>query len=276
MRLSLALAFLFFIGSCFGWVLELLYRNLTHRHKKWINPGFCTGPYLPIYGFGLCTLFLLASLEDLHLIANSVWNRVVLFIAMAVTMTLIEYIAGIACLKYLKVRLWDYSNLWGNIQGIICPLFSFFWAALGAAYYFLVHPYIPECAGVVVQQSGVFLLHRHVLRRVHHRRGAFQPDHRQAEAVRRGKQGRREIREHQGPHPGFQPECRCQVSLFLPLPFGQPSGRAFEGNVSQAGEAERQSKVNFPKPPRFLRRLFAGFWANGTKIPEENRISSAL
>lgn len=142
MRLSLVLAFLFFIGSCFGWVLELLYRNLTHRHKKWINPGFCTGPYLPIYGFGLCTLFLLASMEDLHLIADPVWNRVALFIAMAVAMTLIEYIAGLACLKYLKVRLWDYSNLWGNIQGIICPLFSFFWAALGAAYYFLVHPYI--------------------------------------------------------------------------------------------------------------------------------------
>lgn len=117
MRLSLALAFLFFIGSCFGWVLELLYRNLTHRHKKWINPGFCTGPYLPIYGFGLCTLFLLASMEDLHLIADPVWNRVALFLAMAVAMTLIEYIAGLACLKYLKVRLWDYSNLWGNIQG---------------------------------------------------------------------------------------------------------------------------------------------------------------
>lgn len=96
MRLSLALAFLFFIGSCFGWVLELLYRNLTHRHKKWINPGFCTGPYLPIYGFGLCTLFLLASLEDLHLIADPVWNRVALFLAMAVAMTLIEYIAGLA------------------------------------------------------------------------------------------------------------------------------------------------------------------------------------
>ena len=101
----------------------------------------------------------------------------------------------------------------------------------------------PECAGVVVQQSGVFLLHWYVLRRVHHRRGAFQPDHCQAEKVRRGKQGRREIREHQGPHPGFQPECRCQVSLFLPLPFGQPSGRAPEGNVSQAGKAERQPEM---------------------------------
>ena len=47
MRLSLALAFLFFIGSCFGWVLELLYRTLTRRHKKWINHGFCVGPKVP-------------------------------------------------------------------------------------------------------------------------------------------------------------------------------------------------------------------------------------
>lgn len=252
MRLSLVLAFLFFIGSCFGWVLELLYRNLTHRHKKWINPGFCTGPYLPIYGFGLCTLFLLASMEDLHLIANPVWNRVVLFIAMAVAMTLIEYIAGIACLKYLKVRLWDYSNLWGNIQGIICPLFSFFWAALGAAYYFLIHPYILNALAWLSNNLAFSFFHWHVLRCVHHRRGAFQPDHRQAEAVRRGKQGRREIREHQGPYPGFQPERRRQVPLFLPFPFGQPSCRAFEGNVSQAGKAERQPKVNFGRLPLLL------------------------
>ena len=48
-----------------------------------------------------------------------------LFSAMAVGMTLIEYVAGVFCLKFLKVRLWDYSNLWGNVQGIICPLFSF-------------------------------------------------------------------------------------------------------------------------------------------------------
>ncbi|MGM9550057.1 MAG: putative ABC transporter permease [Faecousia sp.] len=142
MNIALVLAFLFFIGSCLGWVLELLYRNLTQHNKKWINPGFCTGPYLPIYGFGLCTLFLLASMEQLNLIANPIWNKAVLFLAMAVGMTLIEYIAGLFCLKYLKVRLWDYSDLWGNVQGIICPLFSFFWAVLGAAYYFFVHPYI--------------------------------------------------------------------------------------------------------------------------------------
>ena len=142
MSIFLTLAYLFFIGSVFGWVLELLYRNLTQRHEKWVNPGFCTGPYLPIYGCGLCVLFLLASLEQCSLISDPFWNKASLFLAMAVGMTLIEYLAGLFCLKFFKVRLWDYSDLWGNVQGIICPLFSFFWAVLGAIYYFFIHPYI--------------------------------------------------------------------------------------------------------------------------------------
>lgn len=142
MSLILSLAYLFFVGSCLGWLLELWFRNIVKHPDKLVNPGFCTGPYLPIYGFGLCVLYLLASLEKFSLISDPLWNKVVLFIAMAIGMTLVEYVAGVFCLKFLKVRLWDYSDLWGNIQGIICPLFSFFWAILGALYYFLIHPYI--------------------------------------------------------------------------------------------------------------------------------------
>ena len=65
-----------------------------------------------------------------------------LFLGMAVSMTLIEYIGGLMLLKGAKIRLWDYSNCRGNVQGLICPLFSFFWALLGAGYYFLIHPHI--------------------------------------------------------------------------------------------------------------------------------------
>lgn len=144
MNIFLTLAYLFFIGSLLGWCLELLWRNLMLKKDKWINPGFCTGPYLPIYGFGLCVLYLLASLENYEWITNPFWNKAVLFLAMAAGMTLIEYVAGLFCLKFLKVRLWDYSNLWGNVQGIICPAFSAAWAVLGALYYFLIHPHILE------------------------------------------------------------------------------------------------------------------------------------
>lgn len=145
MNLLLILAFLFFIGSVSGWVTELLFRRYissANPERKWINPGFCTGPYLPLYGCGLCLMYLIASLEELHIIQNPFWNKAALFLIMALCMTAIEYIAGIVTLKAAKVRLWDYTNEWGNLQGIICPKFSLIWALLGAAYYFLVHPNI--------------------------------------------------------------------------------------------------------------------------------------
>lgn len=145
MNLFLTLAFLFCMGSVLGWVLELFFRRFistANPERKWINPGFCTGPYLPLYGFGLCALYLIALLEEFNFIENAILNKIVLFVAMALFMTLIEYIAGLLALKIVKVRLWDYRSEWGNIQGIICPKFSFFWALLGAFYYFLIHPYI--------------------------------------------------------------------------------------------------------------------------------------
>ncbi|MDD6284525.1 MAG: putative ABC transporter permease [Firmicutes bacterium] len=145
MNVVLELAFLFFVGSVSGWVLEVLYRRFissANPERRWINPGFCTGPYLPLYGFGLCLMYLIASLEKHSIIDSRFWNKVVLFAAMAVCMTAIEYIAGILALKVIKVRLWDYTNEWGNVQGIICPKFSLIWAALGALYYFLIHPNI--------------------------------------------------------------------------------------------------------------------------------------
>lgn len=143
MNLFLTLAYLFFIGSVLGWCLELLFRRFfstANPEHKWINPGFCVGPYLPIYGFGLCVLYLLAYLGDVHSFGSTDSGRALLFVAMAVSMTLIEYLAGILLLKWMKLRLWDYSSRWGNVHGLICPLFSLIWAMMGAAYYFFVHP----------------------------------------------------------------------------------------------------------------------------------------
>lgn len=145
MSAFLILAYLFFLGSLLGWGLEVLFRKFfsaSNPEHRWINPGFCVGPYVPLYGFGLCILYLLAEMGDETGIENSAAGRALLFFGMAVSMTVIEYLAGILLLKIAKVRLWDYSVLRGNINGLICPLFSFFWALLGAVYYFLIHAYI--------------------------------------------------------------------------------------------------------------------------------------
>ena len=145
MSTFLILAYLFFIGSLLGWGLEVLFRKFfssSNPEHRWINPGFCIGPYVPLYGSGLCILYLLATFGDQTGIEDSVSGRALLFFGMAASMTVIEYIAGILLLKIAKVRLWDYSMLWGNIDGLICPLFSFFWSIMGAIYYFAIHSYI--------------------------------------------------------------------------------------------------------------------------------------
>ncbi len=137
----LVAAFLFFVGSVLGWCTEVLFR-ICFTAKKWINPGFLTGPYLPLYGFGVVGLFGI-SLIPIDT-GSEAWNAVIVILIMGAAMTLIEYIAGLIFIKGMKIRLWDYTNRWGNIQGIICPLFSFFWLVVSAFFYFVISPFVIE------------------------------------------------------------------------------------------------------------------------------------
>ena len=138
----LILAFLFFAGCLIGWGIEVIFRRFepSNKARKWINPGFLIGPYLPLYGFGLCTLYLLAGLEKFIHTDNTALQKFILFLLMAIAMTVIELIAGEIFIVKMHVKLWDYSKRWGNIDGIICPLFSLFWTVLCALYLMFIHP----------------------------------------------------------------------------------------------------------------------------------------
>ena len=141
MNYFLILTFLFAVGSMTGWCIELVYRRFVSQ-KHWVNPGFLAGPCLPLYGFSLCILYLLAQLEANIPIENVTWRKLLLFVLMAIAITILEYAVGRVMIAAMHVRLWDYSECRGNIQGIICPQYSFYWMLLSALYYFFVHPHI--------------------------------------------------------------------------------------------------------------------------------------
>ncbi len=136
MIIFLDIVFLFFIGCTFGWILELFYRRLAHGY--WVNPGFLVGPYLPIYGFGLCALTVIyLTFYEMNL------PSILVILLMGAAMTLIEFIGGLSFVNK-PVKLWDYSDNWGNYKGIICPLFSFIWTMISAAYYYFLSEFILE------------------------------------------------------------------------------------------------------------------------------------
>ncbi len=144
----LTVAFLFMVGSMFGWVLELFFRRFIstkNPQRKWINPGFLMGPSLPLYGFGLLALYVMSLFpyigEDVIRELDPL-QVIVQILAMGIMMTVIEYIAGLIFIKGMKIKLWDYSEERFNIGGIICLKFSLIWTLLAAVYYFFVQKHV--------------------------------------------------------------------------------------------------------------------------------------
>jgi len=156
MQLIWNILFIFIVGSTFGYILEVFYR--TYKCKRLINPGFLSGCCLPIYGTGGIVLYLLCSL-DLSFIENDAVRIIILMVVATILMTVIEHISGLISIKCFNSKLWDYSNRWGNVQGIICPLFSLVWGSCCLIFYFFVFPWIGDVAETVTTNLfGMFFM----------------------------------------------------------------------------------------------------------------------
>jgi len=124
---------LFSVGTVTGWIIELFWRRFVSGNKRWINPGFLQGPWLPLYGFGTIILYLFSSL---HI---PVYLLTLIFLA---GLTFLEYLAGLIFIRHFKIKLWDYSRNRGNIGGLICPFYSVLWTLLGLFFYYILYPFL--------------------------------------------------------------------------------------------------------------------------------------
>ena len=159
MGLFVNLSCIFAIGCSLGWMIEVIFRRFisgNNPDKRWINPGFLKGPWLPLYGIGLSIIYIIA-LAERNFAFDDWLSRISLILFMSISMTVIEYLSGLFSLNVLKVRLWDYSNEKNNLQGLICLRFSIFWALLGAAYYLFIHNII-ENALLFATHNDIALL----------------------------------------------------------------------------------------------------------------------
>ena len=153
---------LFLSGAVLGYFIELLFRRFFSA-KKWVNPGFLLGPWLPLYGFGLVVMFsfslIFANLlpKDMPLY-NPIGNfegrqacgatvyDLIPIATMGCSLILLEFIAGVIFVKGFRIRLWDYTNMKGNILGVICPVFNVIWFTIAIIYYYGLSPFIYEAA----------------------------------------------------------------------------------------------------------------------------------
>lgn len=109
--------FYFLIYAFIGWCAEVVYAALTTG--KFVNRGYLSGPYCPIYGFG--SIFVLMSLYNLK------DNKILLFLGSVIITTILEFLVGWFLEKVFHQSFWDYSDRPFNIKGYVCLQFSIMW-----------------------------------------------------------------------------------------------------------------------------------------------------
>ncbi len=108
---------LFFTYSVIGWIWETIYCSIKDHHYDY--RGFLFGPYCPVYGFAVTTILICT-----YRIQNNIF---LLYVVGVIVATIFEYFASVFLQYVFHMKLWDYSHLWGNIQGRVAPIISLFW-----------------------------------------------------------------------------------------------------------------------------------------------------
>ena len=127
---------MFTLLSLGGWLFEKVGRYLLYHSTA--DRGFLTLPLCPIYGTCVLLIGLLLGsprapsrfLGKLLHRPFSILPRLLLyFLAVTLLSTAVELAVGLIFL-WLGIPLWDYSERFGNLFGVICPSFSLLWGVL--------------------------------------------------------------------------------------------------------------------------------------------------
>lgn len=138
------LFFNFMIYSFLGWIYESTVMSIKDR--KLTNRGFLTGPYIPIYGLGGTTIYVVLYPVRTH-------GSLVFLLGMLVA-TVLEYAVSWLMETLFHARWWDYSEYKFSFQGRIWLLASIFWGFLSLLMMDLIQPVMNKLIGAIPRDTG--------------------------------------------------------------------------------------------------------------------------
>lgn len=121
--------------------METIFASINER--KFINRGFLTGFFCPIYGFG--AVLIVQSSKWVNIVSENYFMSLIISVLFSVILvTILEYITGFALEKVFNCKWWDYSNNAANLQGYICLKYSLLWGLLAFILVQVAHPTISK------------------------------------------------------------------------------------------------------------------------------------
>ena len=142
----------FYIYCFFGWVWESTYVSVCQR--KLVNRGFLKGPWLPIYGSGaICILVVTIPVRG---------NIPAMCIVGMVSAAVLEYVTGYVMERLFRVRYWDYTGKFLNINGYICLASVLCWGVMTILVVDVIHVRIEQMVMMLsTQMTDLIVLDCH-------------------------------------------------------------------------------------------------------------------
>ncbi|MBQ8685691.1 MAG: putative ABC transporter permease [Clostridia bacterium] len=119
--------------SFFGWAFETVWLKIATG--KFVERGFLSLPFCPIYGCSLLLVYaLVGTPKQGGILLRSVTQRRArfwLYLLFAfIVPSVMELLVGVFFKQAMHIRLWDYSNKALNIGGFVCLRNSIIWSGL--------------------------------------------------------------------------------------------------------------------------------------------------
>ncbi|MGL4525253.1 MAG: putative ABC transporter permease, partial [Spirochaetia bacterium] len=137
----------FLIYGYLGWVFECAFAAIKTGHLVKRRGAF-TNYFLPLYG--LCSVLII-------LIFQKVDQPIGAAVASGLVITILEYGVGWYLYERMGLKLWDYSEVWGNVKGYICIPFTILWCGLAFIVANSVHPLLVLVQGQITA-SGQWVI----------------------------------------------------------------------------------------------------------------------
>lgn len=128
---------MFIIGAFLGFIFEFIL-------KTWIftsmNSSILYGPWLPVYGVGICLGVFIERLIFNRVKASKIVKIFIMFLLIVFFSTLIELLGGIFIEKTFGKVFWNYNKFKFNFGKYIALEISLIWGILSLFFLFVIKP----------------------------------------------------------------------------------------------------------------------------------------
>lgn len=139
----LKLFWIFFIGSIFGFIVEIFYGLLMDKVLI-LRKGLLYGPFIQVYGAGAVAYYVLLTYTK---------KPRKIFLTGMVLGGIIEYIFSFLQEVIFGTISWDYSDLFLNVNGRTSLFYCFLWGLIGIVYLKSIYPLLEKIDKILINKT---------------------------------------------------------------------------------------------------------------------------